>query len=387
MSAKRKTVKFGVVGCGLMGREFASAAARWCHLLTDLPVPEIVAVCDLNEQARGWFTDNFPSVKLSTPDLGELLADPEVEAVYCAVPHNLHEKFYVDIINAGKHLMGEKPFGIDLAANSAIVAAAEAHPDSVIRCSSEFPYYPAVQKLIADIESGKFGRLIEVRSSFCHSSDMDITKPINWKRRIETNGEYGCMGDLGLHTEHLPFRMGWIPERVYANLTKIITRRPDGKGGFADCLTWDNARLDCTVPDGNGGYFPMYLETKRLCPGATNRWSIEVDGLDFSARFSTDDPGAYYYTQAVGREQAWCRLNIGYKPMIPTITGGIFEFGFTDAILQMWGAFIAEIDGRKDIAPFGCVTPAETALSHRLQTAALISHNEQRSVELCEALS
>ena len=129
----------------------------------------------------------------------------------------------------------------------------------------------------------------------------------------------------------------------------------------------------------------MYLETKRLCPGATNRWSIEVDGLDFSARFSTDDPGAYYYTQAVGREQAWCRLNIGYKPMIPTITGGIF--GFTDAILQMWGAFIAEIDGRKDIAPFGCVTPAETALSHRLQTAALISHNEQRSVELCEALS
>ena len=70
MSVKRKTVKFGVVGCGLMGREFASAAARWCHLLTDLPAPEIVAVCDLNEQARGWFTDNFPSVKLSTPDLG-----------------------------------------------------------------------------------------------------------------------------------------------------------------------------------------------------------------------------------------------------------------------------------------------------------------------------
>ena len=59
MSVKRKTVKFGVVGCGLMGREFASAAARWCHLLTDLPAPEIVAVCDLNEQARGWFTMSF----------------------------------------------------------------------------------------------------------------------------------------------------------------------------------------------------------------------------------------------------------------------------------------------------------------------------------------
>ena len=178
--------------------------------------------------------------------------------------------------------------------------------------------------------------------------------------------------------------MGWIPESVYANLSKIITRRPDGHGGYADCLTWDNARLDCRVPDGNGGYFPMYLETKRLCPGATNRWSIEVDGLDYSARFSTDDPGAFWYTEAVGREQAWCRLNVGYKPMIPTITGGIFEFGFTDAILQMWGSFIAEIAGMKEAAPFGCVLPEETVLSHRVQTAALVSHRERRSVMLDE---
>ena len=128
----------------------------------------------------------------------------------------------------------------------------------------------------------------------------------------------------------------------------------------------------------------MHLETKRLCPGATNRWSIEVDGLDYSAKFSTDDPGAYWYTQSVGREQAWCRLNIGYKPMIPTVTGGIFEFGFTDAILQMWAAFIAEVAGRKDEITFGCLRPEETELSHRLQTAALLSHRERRSVSLAE---
>ena len=115
-----------------------------------------------------------------------------------------------------------------------------------------------------------------------------------------------------------------------------------------------------------------------------NRWSIEVDGLDYSARFSTDDPGAFWYTEAVGREQAWCRLNVGYKPMIPTITGGIFEFGFTDAILQMWGSFIAEIAGMKEAAPFGCVLPEETVLSHRVQTAALVSHRERRSVMLDE---
>ena len=71
-----KTIKFGVVGCGLMGREFASAAARWCHLLCDFPRPEIIAVCDLNEQARKWFCDNVPSVRLATSDIREILADP-----------------------------------------------------------------------------------------------------------------------------------------------------------------------------------------------------------------------------------------------------------------------------------------------------------------------
>ena len=45
-----KTIRFGIIGCGLMGREFGSAAARWCHL-TGLDVrPELLAVCDQNPE-------------------------------------------------------------------------------------------------------------------------------------------------------------------------------------------------------------------------------------------------------------------------------------------------------------------------------------------------
>ena len=44
------TVRFGIIGCGLMGREFASAAARWCHLTDDISRPEIVGVCDIDAQ-------------------------------------------------------------------------------------------------------------------------------------------------------------------------------------------------------------------------------------------------------------------------------------------------------------------------------------------------
>jgi len=373
----RRKVRFGVIGLGLMGREFGSAAARWCHLLTDGPVPEIVGVCDTTPAAFAWFKDNFASVRIATQNYQDLLASKDIEAVYCAVPHNLHEKLYVDIIRAGKHLMGEKPFGIDRQANAAILAAVRDNPRVLVRCSSEFPYFPAAQRLISWIRDGKFGRIMEVRAGFHHSSDMDVTKPINWKRMVEVNGEYGCLGDLGIHTQHIPFRSGWVPRSVHAQLSKIVTERPDGKGGKAPCLTWDNARLSCEV-EHEGYSFPMTLETKRMAPGATNTWFIEVDGLAASARFSTAEPKSFRFCETRGKEQAWSRVDLGYTPAVPAVTGGIFEFGFPDAVQQMWAVFLQELGGQKP--SFANFTPEETGLSHALQTAALASHRN-RTVE------
>jgi predicted dehydrogenase len=93
----RKPIRFGIIGCGLMGREFASAAARWCHLLDQDVQPQIVAVCDPNPAATAWFQDNVPSVRLATADYKQLLADKEVDAIYAAVPHNLHAQVYADV--------------------------------------------------------------------------------------------------------------------------------------------------------------------------------------------------------------------------------------------------------------------------------------------------
>jgi predicted dehydrogenase len=367
----RRKVPFGVIGLGLMGREFASAAARWCHLLDQGPVPEIAGVCDSNPAALAWFKDNLPSVRVAVQDYRDLLARKDIEAVYCAVPHNLHERLYVDILRAGKHLMGEKPFGIDREANENILAAVAQAPKLLVRCCSEFPYFPAAQRLIGWIGERRFGRILEVRAGFHHSSDMDVSKPINWKRMVETNGEYGCMGDLGIHTQHIPFRAGWLPGTVYAALSKIVSERPDGKGGMVPCRTWDNAALSCTV-EHDGYRFPMLLETKRLAPGATNTWFIEVYGLQASARFSTAEPKSFWYCENRGKEQAWSRLDLGYTSAVPAVTGGIFEFGFPDAIQQMWAVFLQELDGGQPA--FGCFTPEETRLSHALQTAALASH-------------
>ena len=380
----RKKIRFGIIGCGLMGREFAVASARWPALVNFEIRPEITGICDLNENLFKWYTDNFDSIKIVTTNYQDLLASDDIDFIYCAVPHNLHEKLYSDIVRSGKHLLAEKPFGIDLKANEHILQTIEEHPDVFVRCSSEFPYYPGGHKIQKFINENPWGKIIEVNAGFMHSSDLDFNKPINWKRMIAMNGEYGCMGDLGMHVLHIPIRAGWIPKSVSASLSNIVPVRPDGKGGNANCETWDNAAIHCTVEHPREKYnFPMTLKTYRIAPGETDTWFIEILGTKFSVRYSTKYPKTLqtmYYEN--GGRQEWRSEDLGYSSVYKTITGAIFEFGFTDAILQMWAAVIDEFTNQGKKMPYGCVTPHETMIQHKILTAALQAHKKQEIVEI-----
>ena len=379
----KRSIRFGVIGLGLMGREFASAAARWMHLLDLDFQPVIAGICDTNPALFGWFQANFPTVNISTTNYLDLLASSDIDAIYCAVPHNLHAQMYTDIIQAGKHLLGEKPFGIDQAANRSILAVIEQHPNVFVRCSSEFPFFPGAQRVIESIRERQFGTILEVEAGFLHSSDIDPNKPINWKRMVEINGEYGCMGDLGLHVAHVPLRAGWKPHNVRAILSNIVTERLTKDGKKVPCETWDNAVLFCDVRTEQGDAFPMTLKTYRIAPGETNTWYINIYGTEQSIRFSTRHPKSLLtmrYTS--GGRQTWNEESLGYASAYPTITGGIFEFGFSDSILQMWAAFCDELlNGHTGMRqPFYCATPHETAQHHALLTAALESQKSLRCV-------
>ncbi len=375
----------------MMGREFASAAARWLHLPEMTIRPEIVAVCNrtLDTPKVEWFRRNIPTVGQVTSDPRGLLANPEVEAVYIAVPHNLHEEFYVAALEAGKHLMGEKPFGIDRRANEAIMAAIGRHPECFVRCASQFIFFPAVQRIGRMLEAGAFGRIIAVNAGFLHSSDLDPYRPINWKRMLAFNGAYGSMGDLGPHACTVPFRAGWRPRNVRAVLSNIVRERPDGKGAMVPCETWDNATLLCEMEDpASDSVFPFTMRTERISPGEKNNWYIEIYGTRASVKYSLTDanalklleytPGAErspaHRSAPAGSEQAWRRLDIGHQVAYKSITADIFQFGVSDAILQMWGAFLYELDtGDIPYRFAGCITPAESVLWHKLFTAALES--------------
>jgi predicted dehydrogenase len=371
------TTRIGIIGGGLMGREVASALSRW-FVLENFPVhAELTAVCDLAEKQREWFR-RIPSVKLLTADYHKLLASPDVDVVYVAVPHNMHETIYLDVLKAGKDLLAEKPFGIDLKAARAIADAAKSS-GRFVRCSSEFPFLPGAQRAYQITREGKLGKVLEIHSGFHHSSDLDPTKPANWKRQVKTCGEIGVMGDLGMHAVHVPFRLGWNPKRVYAQLQKIYHERPDGKGGMATCDTWDNAMLHTEV-EIDGSEVPVRFEMKRLAPSETNTWFIEILGTDGGVKFSTKEPKTLWTFQR-GKEQLWQKTDLGFNGPFPTITGGIFEPGFPDCFLQMWAAYIAERAGKLD-GRFGCVTPEEAVRSHELFEAALKSQETKSSVIL-----
>ncbi len=371
-------VNIGIIGGGLMGREMASAFARWCALL-DVPAqPVLTAVADLNPRALDWF-ERVPSAKLLTHDHQELLASPDVDVVYVAVPHQLHEELYLDVLTAGKDLLAEKPFGIDLKAARSIAAAA-AESGRFVRCSSEFPFYPGAQRAYQVAQSGTLGRILEVVSAFHHSSDLDPTKPANWKRQSKTCGEIGVLGDLGMHVCHLPLRLGWKPQSVYAQLQRGYPERPNPlDGGMLVCDTWDNALLHTWVHlDTQPDEVPMRLEMKRLAPGETDTWFLEILGTEGGVRFSTKEPKTLWlFERDSGTgEQFWKKTDLGFQTPFKTVTGGIFEPGFPDVIQQMWAAYLSERAG-KLADHFGCATPGEAVASQEIFAAALESQKNR----------
>jgi predicted dehydrogenase len=372
---KRQPVGIGIIGGGLMGREVASGFARW-RALTDVSVePRLVGVADLNPAMLEWFDDGRT---LLTPDYRRLLDRTEVEILYVAVPHNLHAQVYREVLEAGKDLLAEKPFGLDLTAAEQIASTAES-TKRFVRCSSEFPFLPGAQRAIQVARSGQLGRVLEVTSGLHHSSDLDPTKAANWKRQSAVCGEIGVLGDLGMHVCHVPLRLGWLPTRLFAQLQKGYPERPDGKGGMVPCDTWDNAALHTWTKIGEDEV-PMRLEMKRLAPGATNTWFFEVHGTDGGVRFSTAEPKTLWLFER-GKDQFWKRTELGFEVPFKTITGGIFEIGFPDLIQQMWAAFLTEREGALG-RRFGCATPTEAVQSQRIFAAALASQKAGEAVKL-----
>jgi hypothetical protein len=119
---------------------------------------------------------------------------------------------------------------------------------------------------------------------------------------------------------------------------------------------------------------------KRLAPTETNTWELELLGTDSGARYSTKEPKTLWLYHR-GKDQWWQKTDLGFAMPFKTITGGIFEPGFPDILMQMWAAYLAERAGLLGDR-FGCATPDEAVTQHEIWAAALASHSTQRAISL-----
>ena len=213
-SMAERAVNLGVIGGGLMGRELASAAARWIHLEDLGRAPAAGARVRRRPEDARVVRAAGRHAAASAADPARCSPTPTVEAVYIAVPHHLHAELYVAALEAGKHLLGEKPFGIDLRGQRDDHGRGGRAPraaGALLIGDAVLPGRPGGR----GAGSPPGASAVRSRSARCSCTRATSTpsKPINWKRRAETNGAYGCLGDLGMHALHLPLRAGWASAR------------------------------------------------------------------------------------------------------------------------------------------------------------------------------
>ena len=216
-------------------------------------------VCDINPAALDWF-DQIPTVTRKVSDYTDLLSDDAIDALYIAVRHDLHQQLYVDTIQAGKSLHAGKPFGIDGSAAAASSSAAAANPSlRAAGAPASFEGFSRARSWPSTTRGPRPGRDHRGLLLLLHASDLDVGKPINWKRQARYCGEAGVMRTI-LGCTHGTCRCGSVGRGTDLVL-QDTTERPTPNGGRERCDTWDNAVLHGWVSTDSYS-FPLTTEMK-----------------------------------------------------------------------------------------------------------------------------
>ena len=149
-------IRWGIIGPGSIAKAFFGGVADSKHGV-------IAAIATRNPDKPNLATD-FPGVRV-VKGYDALLADPEIDAVYIAVPHTGHAEWAIKAAEAGKHVLVEKPFALSSFEISAVL---HAHKKAGTFAGEAFMYrlHPQTAKLIELIQSGTIGEVRMIQSSF-----------------------------------------------------------------------------------------------------------------------------------------------------------------------------------------------------------------------------
>ena len=166
MSATQRTLAWGVIGTGAIAADFVRALRRSTRC-------RVVSVCGSVPEKATRFARRW-RIPRAAKTLEELCADPQIGAIYVATPHVLHELHTLAAIEAGKHVLCEKPLALDAAGAERMIEAARRRGTFLME-GFMYRCHPLVRELLARLAQGMIGEVRHVNADFGYRVARDPT--------------------------------------------------------------------------------------------------------------------------------------------------------------------------------------------------------------------
>ncbi len=282
-----KNLGLGMVGYGFIGKVHTISYLDMPFYYNPMPAKvNMVGVCSvpIEDAKEGVEKAGFT---FATEDYRELIDRKDIDIIEVCTPNYLHKNIIIEALEAGKHVVCEKPLAMDLQEAKEILEAAKQHPQQIAQVSFEYRYQPAIMRAKQLIEEGFLGRIYNTRVVYLHAGNADPNRPLYWKIQKKYCGG-GSLYDLGSHIIDLTrFLLGDF-KKVFSRLDIFTKERP--LAGKPDTMgqvdTEDLALLLFELENGATGT----MEATKVANGTNDEVRFEVHGQKGALRFNSMQP-------------------------------------------------------------------------------------------------
>lgn len=290
------TLRVASIGYAFMGKAH-SQAWRNVSAFFDVPPVEQALLVGRDASAVAAAATKFGWADTAT-DWREVITRDDIDIIDICTPGRMHAEVAIAALEAGKHVIVEKPLANTVAEAEAMAAAfakAEANGQHAI-VNFNYRRVPAIAFARKLIEDGRIGAIHHVRAAYLQDWLNDPGTPMSWRLRKEDAGS-GALGDLGSHITDLILHLtGENVESVSGRVTTFISQRPGGDsgdggikgtgGGALEDVTVDDAAIATGVLSGGG---ILNFEVTRLALGRKNQMTLEIYGERGALRFDLEN--------------------------------------------------------------------------------------------------
>lgn len=180
-------IRFGILSTANIGRKYVTPAMQLAERC------EIVAVASRNLENAESYASDFDIPK-AYGSYEKLLADPDVDAVYIPLPNHLHVEWSIKSLQAGKHVLCEKPIGMDEQDAKKLLAESRKYPHLKVMEAFMYRHHPRWKRVVEIAQSGNFGDIKAIHTLFTYYND----EPDNYRNSVEMGG--GGLMDVGCYS-------------------------------------------------------------------------------------------------------------------------------------------------------------------------------------------